>query len=191
VKQAIGSYPRPDIDTTGSAVVSHAGAVLLIDTIRAAGLDTALCGALSRWRLPLAVHDPGKVLLDLALGLAVGGDCLADIGEVRAEPRVFGLVASDPTVSRTIDRLARDAPRALAAIDTARATARARVWRLAGEHAPDHKIDPGSPLVIDVDATLVTAHSDKQGAAATFKKDSGIIRCGRSLTTDRTAPGSR
>jgi hypothetical protein len=140
VVQAIGFYPRPDIDTTGSAVVSHAGRVLLTDTVWAAGLDSALSGVLSRWRLPLAVHDPARVLLDLAFGLAVGGDCLADIAEVRAEPRVFGLVASDPTVSRTIDRLARDATRALAAIDGARAAARARVWRLAGEHAPDHTI---------------------------------------------------
>jgi hypothetical protein len=173
VKQAIGFYPRPDLDTTGSAVVSHAGAVLLTDTIRAAGLDTALSGALSRWRPPLAIHDPAKMLLDLALGLAVGGDCLADIAEIRTEPRVFGLVASDPTVSRTIDRLAHDVARALAAIDTARAVARAQVWRLAGQHAPDHQIDPSAPLIIDVDATLVTAHSDKQGAAATFKKGFG------------------
>ena len=59
----------------------------------------------------MAVHDPAKVLLDLALGLAVGGDCLADIAVLRAEPGVFGPVASDPTVSRTIDRLADNAPR--------------------------------------------------------------------------------
>ena len=52
------------------------------------------------------MHDPAKVLLDLALRLAVGGDCLADVALLRAEPGVFGLVASDPTVSRTIDRLA-------------------------------------------------------------------------------------
>jgi hypothetical protein len=119
------------------------------------------------------VHDPAKVLLDLALGLAVGGDCLADVAVLRSEPRVFGLVASDPTVSRTIDRLAHDATAVLAAIDTARAAARARAWTLAGDHAPNHGVDAGSPLVIDVDATLVTAHSDKEGAAATFKKGFG------------------
>jgi hypothetical protein len=75
---------------------------------------------------------------------------------------VFGLVASDPTVSRCIDALAADAPAALAAINTARATARARAWSLAGEHAPDHAADASSPVVIDVDATLVTAHSEKE-----------------------------
>ncbi|MFR9807425.1 IS1380 family transposase, partial [Pseudonocardia sp. RS010] len=103
----------------------------------------------------------------------VGGDCLADIALLRAEPVLFGPVASDPTVSRTIDRLAADATAALAAIDTARATARARAWELAGEHAPDHDTDAARPLVIDADATLVTAHSEKEGAAPTFKKGFG------------------
>jgi hypothetical protein len=173
VKKAIGFYPRPDVDTAGTQVVSHAGTVLLTETITKVGLDHALSSALGRWRSPLATHDPAKVLLDLALGLAVGGDCLADVAVLRAEPRVFGLVASDPTVSRTIDRLARDATAALAAIDTARAAARARAWRLAGDQAPDHGTDAGSPLIIDVDATLVTAHSDKEGAAPTFKKGFG------------------
>jgi hypothetical protein len=58
----------------------------------------------------------------------------------------------------TIDRLADDAHVVLAAIDTARAVARARAWRLAGDRAPDHGTDAGRPLVIDVDATLITAH---------------------------------
>jgi hypothetical protein len=66
---------------------------------------------------------------------------------------VFGLVASDPTVSRTIDALAADAPTVLRAIDAARAVARAVVWSGAGENAPDHAISTDAPLVIDVDAT--------------------------------------
>ena len=119
------------------------------------------------------MHDPAKVLLDLALGLAIGGDCLADVGVLRAEPDVFGLVASDPTVSRTIDRLADDADKVLAAVEGARAAARATAWRLAGDRAPDHGTDAGRPLVNDVDATLVTAHSEKEGAAATFKRGFG------------------
>ena len=69
-------------------------------------------------------------MLDLALTLALGGDCLADIALLRAEPGVYGRVASDPTVSRTIDALAADADAALKAIDTARAAARATVWAL-------------------------------------------------------------
>lgn len=173
MKKAIGFYPCPDIDTAGTQVISHAGTLLLIETIAQVGLDRALSQALERWRPRLAVHDPAKVLLDLALGLAVGGDCLADIAVLRAEPAVFGRVASDPTVSRTIDRLAADASAVLAAIDTARAAARARAWELAGDQAPDHDTDANRPLVIDADATLVTAHSDKEGAAATFKKGYG------------------
>jgi hypothetical protein len=173
VSERSGFYPCPVVDTAGSMVVSQAGGVLLTETARAVGLDRALSAALAPWRAPTAVHDPAKVLLDLAVTLAVGGDCLADIAVLRAEPGLFGLVASDPTVSRVVDRLAADPVAALRAINIARAQARAAAWRLAGDRAPDHGIDGGAPLVIDVDATLVTAHSDKQGAAPTFKRGYG------------------
>jgi hypothetical protein len=122
----------------------------------------------------LAQHDPGKVVLDLAVALAVGGGCLADVAVLRAEPGVFGLVASDPMVSRLIAALAADAPKALAAIASARGAARAQGWRSAGAQAPDHGIDAEHPLVIDLDATLVTAHSDKESAAPTFKRGYGF-----------------
>jgi hypothetical protein len=170
----IGLYPRVQVDTSGTGVVSQGGGVALVETARAAGLDRALSTALVCWRKPMAVHDPGKVITDLALTLALGGDCLADVALLRAEPAVFGRVASDPTVSRTIDALAVDAPRALTAIDAARAAARARVWSLAGEHAPNHHIDAERPLIIDTDATLITAHSDKEHAAPTFKRGFGF-----------------
>src|SRR3954449_12841310 len=104
----------------------------------------------------------------------MGGDCLADIAQLRAHPQVFGPVASDPTVSRLIDTLAADAPAALAAISTARAAARSSAWSLAGKQAPDHETDASRPLVIDVDATLVTAHSEKECAAPTFKRGFGF-----------------
>ena len=169
-----GLYPRVRADVNGAGVVSQGGGVLLVEAARVAGLDRALSGALSPWRKPSAIHDPGKVITDLAIALALGGDCLADLALLRAEPAVFGRVASDPTVSRTIDALAADAPRALKAIDAARAAARARVWRLAGEHAPDDGIDAEHPLIIDTDATLVIAHSDKEHAAPTFKRGFGF-----------------
>jgi hypothetical protein len=114
------------------------------------------------------------VLLDLAVSLAIGGDCLADVAQLRAAPEVFGPVASDPTVSRLIDRLADDAPAALAAIAAATAAARVRAWELAGDQAPDHGRSAADPLVIDVDATLVTAHSEKEQAAPTFKRGFGF-----------------
>ena len=103
-------YPRVQVDTADVPAVGRAGGVLLTDTVAAAGLDSALSAALTPWRKPLAVHDPGEVVLDLALTLALGGDCLADIALLRAEPGIYGRVASDPTVSRTIDALAADAP---------------------------------------------------------------------------------
>ena len=174
MKQTTGFYPRPRVDTAKVAAVGQAGGVLLTATVRTAGLDVALSAALAAWRKPLAVHDPGKVIADLALSLALGGDCLADVAVLRAEPGVFGLVASDPTVSRTVTALAKDVTAALAAIDTARAAARARVWALAGQHAPDHDTDATSPLVVDLDATLVTSHSEKEHARPTFKRGFGF-----------------
>jgi hypothetical protein len=115
------------------------------------------------------VHDPGKILLDVVLAVALGGDCLADVGMLRAEPAVFGPVASDPTVSRLIDVLASAGPKALAAIRTARAHVREHVWKLAGQAGPD----AGGQVIVDIDGVLVLAHSEKQDATATWKKTFG------------------
>lgn len=187
-----GLYPRLAVDGPGKKVVSGAGGVLLTRTASTVGLSAALSSALAPWRRPLTRHDPGKIVLDLAMSLAMGGDCLADVAQLRAHPEVFGPVASDPTVSRLIDALAADAPAALAAINGARAAARSRAWSLAGVHAPDHGVDAARPLVIDVDATLVTSHSEKEQAAPTFKSGASVsIRCAPSQTTDPRAPGSR
>jgi len=172
--KSIGLYPRVRTDTAGTAIVSEGGAVGLLETVRVAGLDRALSRALAPWRKPAARHDPGMILVDLALSLAVGGDCLADVAVLRDQPGVFGAVASDPTVSRLVDTLAADAAKSLAAIDAARAVTRARVWSLAGEHAPDHAVSVDDPTILDLDATLLTAHSDKEQAAPTFKRGYGF-----------------
>jgi hypothetical protein len=174
VSKPTGLYPSLTLDTAGAGVVSHAGAVLLTTTVTVTGLGQALSTALERWRHPNAVHDPGKIVCDLAIALALGGDCLADIAALRAEPGVFGLVASDPTVSRLVNALAQDSDKALAALDTARMRVRARAWELARDHAPDHDISPDNPLIVDLDATLLTAHSDKENAAPTFKRGFGF-----------------
>jgi hypothetical protein len=120
------------------------------------GLGQALSDGLARWRAPRAVHDPGKIVLDLAVAVALGGDCLADVAAVRAQPALFGPVASDPVVSRLVTALAADAPRALRAIRAARAQARDQAWKLAGDRAPGGS---GSPVTVDIDATIVIAHS--------------------------------
>ena len=167
-------YPQPRHDAGATRVVGQAGGMLLTRTAVVTGLTHGLSKALAPWRKPFATHDPGKIVSDLAISLALGGDCLADAALVRSEPAVYGKVASDPTISRLISLLAGDAPRVLKAIDIARAGARARAWALAGEHAPDHGASVDRPLVVDVDATLVTAHSDKENAKPTFKKGYGF-----------------
>jgi hypothetical protein len=162
-------YPRVRVEGGGSGTVSQAGSVLLVEMVRKCGLDTAISTALAPWRKPRAVHKPGKILLDVALGVALGGDCLADVAMLRAEPDVFGPVASDPTVSRLIDALAAAGPEALTAIRSARADVRSRVWELAGVRSP---AADGS-VTVDIDGVLVLAHSEKQDATATWKKTFG------------------
>jgi hypothetical protein len=169
VKHSIGSYPRVRVQDDGRQIVSQAGSVLLVETVRKAGLDQAISTALAPWRKPRAVHDPGKILLDIALAVALGGDCLADVAMLRAEPAVFGPVASDPTVSRLIDTLAASGEKALQAIRSARSEVRGRVWSLAGENAPD----ADAQVTVDLDGVLVAAHSDKEDATATWKKTYG------------------
>ena len=100
----------------GRGLVSQAGGVLLWETMRGTGLGRELSQNLARWRTPRTVHDPGKLVADLAAALALGGDCLADIAVLREQPDLAGPAASDPVVSWLVSALAGDGPRALAAI---------------------------------------------------------------------------
>jgi len=150
------------------SLISSAGGALLIGTAAAVELDQALSEGLRPWRGRCAVHDPGKVLLDLAVAVALGGDCLADVAVVRAQPDLFADVASDPTVSRLVAALAAAAPAALAAVRQARAQARERVWQLSAPVGTD------GPIVVDLDATIVLAHSEKEGATSTWKRTFGF-----------------
>ena len=154
----------------GRGLVSQAGTVLLWETMRATGLGRGLPDGLARWRAPRAVHDPGKIIADLAAAVALGGDCLADIAVLREQPELAGPVASDPVVSRLVSALAGDLPRALKAIRAARAAARERAWTLAGDNAPGAD---GGLVTIDLDATVVIAHSEKEQAAPTWKNSFG------------------
>src|SRR5579859_2397401 len=154
----------------GRGLVSQAGAVLLWETLRVTGLGRGLSQVLEPWRAPRAVHDPGKIIADLAAALALGGDCLADIAVLRSQPDLAGPVASDPVVSRLVSSLAAGGPRALAAIRAARVAARERAWALAGDAAPGAG---GGLITVDLDATIVIAHSEKQEAAPTWKKTFG------------------
>jgi hypothetical protein len=158
------------VSADGRGLVSQAGAVLLWETLEVTGLGRELSAALEQWRAPRAVHDPGKIVADLAAAVALGGDCLADIAVLREQPELAGPVASDPVVSRLVSTLAAGGPRALAAIRAARAAARERAWALAGDAAPGAD---GGLVTIDLGATIVIAHSDKEQATPTWKKTFG------------------
>ena len=154
----------------GTGIVSQAGGLLLTRTLGVTGLDRGLEAALERWRPARAAHAPGKIITDLAVAVALGGDCLADVAVLRAQPELFGPVASDPVVSRLVARLAAEAPRTLRAIRAARAAARQRAWDLAGASAPGAD---GGLVTVDIDATIVTSCSDKEQATPTWKKTYG------------------
>jgi hypothetical protein len=169
--QSIGGRSKIVVSSDGKGIICQAGGLLLMETLRVSGLDQCLSRALSRWRRPRAVHDPGKIIADLAVSLALGGDCLADVAVLRDSPEVFGSVASDPTVSRLVSALAEAGPKALRLIRGARAAAREHVWKVAGQSAPGAG---GALIPLDLDATIVIAHAEKEQAAPTWKKTFGF-----------------
>jgi hypothetical protein len=153
-----------DVVPDGDGLVSHAGAALLAEAADRLGLTDALSRALAPMRERRAKHDPGRVVRDLAVMLADGGDCLADLRAVRDQGPLFGPVASDATAFRVIDRIASE-PALLGALRAARARARGQAWDAGAQPAR---------IVIDIDATLITAHSEKEGAAGTYKRGFGF-----------------
>ena len=165
VVKNIGLYPVVGVESGDVPAMGLAGARLLTETSRVTGLGDELSRVLSAWRRSWAVHNPGKIILDLAVCVALGGRCLSDLSLLRCEKEVFGPVASDPTVSRLIGALADHVEAVETAVNRARRTVRQRVWDLAGEHSPTAGISAERPLVIDIDATLVGVHSEKEGAA--------------------------
>ncbi len=186
MKQPTGSYPRVRDD--GRAVVSQAGSVLLVETVRKIGLDRAISAGLAPWRKPRAVHDPGKVLLDLALAVALGGGCLADVTLLRSEPAVFGPVASDPTVSRLIDTLATAGGKALIAIRAARAEVRNDVWELTAGRAPD----VGWQVTVDLKTECWSSRTrTSRTPPRPGRRPTATTRRRPSSTADRAEPASR
>ena len=146
----------------GVNIVSHVGARLLSDVADAVGLTDGLSVAMAATKQRRRGHDRGHVLVDLAVMIADGGTAISDLAVLRNQPDLFGLVASTPTAWRTLEAV--DAA-VLGRVATARAEARGRVWAAGA--------DPGF-YVIDLDATLVTSHSDKEGAAPTYKRGFGF-----------------
>jgi hypothetical protein len=154
--------PRLRVTTGGRGVVNHAGARLLCDLAEATGLAGGLSLVMAGTKQRRRGHDRGEVLVDLAVMLADGGKAISDLSTLRNQPALFGEVASTPTAWRTLAAI--DGV-VLAAIGRARAQARAAAWA-AG-------MDPGF-YVLDFDGTLVTSHSEKEGAAPTYKRGFGF-----------------
>jgi hypothetical protein len=142
-------------------LTSRAGTSLLTGIADATGLTDGLVRGL-RVSSRAVLHEPGRIVRDIAVMLADGGDALSDLGALRDQGVLFGEVASDATAYRCVERLNEDM---LARIRDARAAARGRVWDITG--APER-------VIFDIDATLITAHSDKEGAAGTYKRGYGF-----------------
>jgi hypothetical protein len=153
-----------EVSSDGEGLVSHAGAALLAETADRVGLTRALSRALGGMRQRRGRHDPGRVVRDLAVMIADGGDCLSDLRAVRDQEPLFGPVASNATAFRVIDAIAEDRD-LLDALRAARARARQHAW--------DAGVAP-QQIIVDIDATLIGAHSEKEGAAGTFKGGFGF-----------------
>ena len=159
------------VEVDGHGVVSHTGSAALRLVADRTGLTGGLSRALAR-RGFTPVHDRGRVVSDLAVCIADGGRVLSDLAALRDQPELYGPVASDPTVWRTLEAIGERQRQHIAA---ARARVRRRVWTLIvdrhGAIPPSTvaDVDLGKTVVIRMDATIQIAHSDKEGAAGTFK----------------------
>ncbi|MBQ0901304.1 IS1380 family transposase [Micromonospora sp. U21] len=183
------------VEVGGRGVVSHAGMVLLRTLADRTGLTGALSQAVAR-RGFTPGRDRGRVLTDLAVMIADGGEAIADIGVVRHQGEVFGQVASPATCWRALDEIGDVQIRR---ITRARATVRARVWSLFDQvpaaWAAGREVGAGV-VVLDVDATLLLAHSEKDGADKTYKHTFGfhplLVTCDntREMLAIRLRPGN-
>lgn len=154
--------PRLSVTTGAKGVVAHIGARLLADLADAVGLSDALSVAMAPTKTRRRGWDRGRVLVDLAVALADGATTITDLAILRNQPALFGEVASLATAWRTLEAVD-DAT--LARIHAARAQARAAAWAAGA--------DPGH-YVIDIDATLVESHSEKEAAAPNYKYGFGF-----------------
>jgi hypothetical protein len=173
--QVTGSRPKIVAAADGRGVVGHAGARLLADLADATGLTAAFGDALAPLRVRQSGHAPGRVAVDLAVMLADGGEAIADLAVLRNQADLFGAVASDPTAWRLLSDL--DDP-ALARLRAARAQARERAWAQAAETRTGlpASMAAGVPvpgIVLDLDASIVICHSEKESATPTYKKTFG------------------
>lgn len=160
-----GSVRRVKVSADGEGVVSHAGLGMLREMAEYTGLVNALDEVLADTYRGPWVHAPGRVLTDVAVAVGDGADAITGIEVLGDREGVFGPVASMPTAWRVLDRVDADH---LGAVRAARAAARAKAW--AAGAGPDLSQE----LAIDFDATITIAHSEKENAAATWKRTFGF-----------------
>lgn len=151
-----------EVTADGEGLVSHAGAFLLTELADRLGLTAALSEVMAPTRERRSAHDPGRVLRDVAVAIADGGDCVSDLGVLRGQEALFGPVASETTAHRVVKSIDAEL---LDRIRAARAAARARAWDAGARPAQ---------ITIDIDATLLDAHSEKESAAGTYKRGFGF-----------------
>lgn len=159
------STARVKVSADGGGVVSHAGAALLRETAEYTGLVGGVSAALADTYRGPWLHAPGRVFCDVAVAVADGARCVSGIEVLGDREGLFGAVASMPTAWRCLERV--DDVH-LPGVQAARAVARQRAW--AAGAGPE--LDAG--LVLDVDATISVAHSEKENAAATWKRSFGF-----------------
>jgi Transposase DDE domain group 1 len=170
-----GTRPKIIVSADGRGVVSHAGARLLADIAEVTGLTSGFGDVLAVLRRRRSGHDPGRVAVDVAVMLADGGEAISDLAVLRDQAQLFGAVASDPTAWRLLSKLDSRLVEQLAA---ARAAARETAWAqrletcasLPATTAAGTAV-PG--LVLDLDATIVICHSEKESATPTWKSTFG------------------
>jgi hypothetical protein len=153
------------VGADGQGVVSHAGVGLLREMAEYTGLVAGVSAALIGTYRGIPLHAPGRVFADLAVAVADGADAISGIAVLGDREDLFGPVASMPTTWRVLDRVDEDH---LPRVRAARAAARARAW--AAGAGPDLTEE----LRLDFDATITIAHSEKENAAATWKRTFGF-----------------
>jgi hypothetical protein len=168
--------PKITVSADGRGVVGHAGTRLLADVADATGLTGGFTDALAGLRQRRGGHDPGRVAADLTVMLADGGESITDLVVLRDQPGLFGAVASDPTAWRVLSGMDSDV---LGRLRAARAAARELAWAQVAETRDGLPVSraaglavPG--LVLDLDASIVISHSDKENATRTWKKTFGF-----------------
>jgi len=165
----------PVVTCDGRGVVSHAGTVLLSELADRIGLTALLGEATDGLRERRGGHDPGRVLVDVAVAIADGAVTITDVQALADQEGLHGPAGSVASTSTIWRVLAGIDTAMLGRIRQARAEARDRAWTARGELTGTEL--PGSRaggktisgVVIDLDATLVTAHSDKEDARGNFK----------------------